>query len=278
MPCRQVHCRSHRPRLCQQRREPMRGLSAWASGQRHLIGDGLLRVPCGEAQRGDRLRRHERLSRLCRGAVVLVDGRRALPGLPREYVPPSRRRWVPAVRRRNRGEVRWRGHASSIRWSRLLRAAQRQHQPIHQEVQAEAGMLWHLRGGCTATNHRIARCHQPDRARLQRLPRRPRARAVLAGLSRPAVFAVHADRCGGRVLRRAANRILPAGPAMRGAPTTISARASELTTQGTVLQPCPCSAFGLWSMVTAAVVLLLVVLVLVDRCVPYFRHSSIVRK
>ena len=80
------------------------------------------------------------------------------------------------------------------------------------------------------------------------------------------------------MFRRAANRILPAGPALRGAPTTISARASELTTQGTVLQPCPCSVFGLWSMVTAAVVLLLVVLVLVDRCVPYFRHSSIVRK
>ena len=31
-------------------------------------------------------------------------------------------------------------------------------------------------------------------------------------------------------------------------------------------KPCPCSAFGLWSMVTTAVVLLLVVLVLVDRC------------
>ena len=79
-------------------------------------------------------------------------------------------------------------------------------------------MLWHLRGGCAGTNHRIPRCHQPDRARLQRLPRRTRARAVLAGLPRPAVLAVHADRCGGRVFRRAANRILPAGPAMRGAP------------------------------------------------------------
>ena len=218
------------------------------------------------------------MSRLRRGAVVLVDGRRALPGLPREYVPPCRRRWVPAVRRRNRGEVRWRGHASSIRWSRVFRAAQRQHHPIHQEVQAEAGMLWHLRGGCAGANHRIARCHQPDRARLQRLPRRTGARAVLAGLPRPAVLAVHADRCGGRVFRRAANRILPAGPALRGAPTTIFVRVSEQTTHQAVLQPCPCSAFGLWSMVTAAVVLLLVVLVLVDRCVPYFRHSSIVRK
>ena len=230
MPCWQVHRRCRRPRLCQQRREPMRGMSTGASGQRHLIDDGLLRVPCGEAQRGDRLRRHERLSRLCRGAVVLVDGRRALPGLPREYVPPSRRRWVPAVRRRNRGEVRRRGHANSIRWSRLLRAAQRQHQPVDQEVQAEAGMLWHLRGGCAGTNHRIARCHQPDRARLQRLRRRTGARAVLAGLSRPAVLAVHASRCGGRVFRRAANRILPAGPALRGAPTTISVRVCEQTT------------------------------------------------
>ena len=200
MPCRQVHRRSHRPRLCQQRRDPMRGMSAWASGQRHLVDDGLLRVRCGEAQRGDRLRRHERLSRLCRGAVVLVDGRRALPGLPREYVPTSRRRWVSAVRRRNRGEVRWRGHASSIRWSRLLRAAQRQHQPVDQEVQTEAGVLWHVRGGRTGAHHRSARCDKPDRSRLQRLPRRPRARAVLAGLSRPAVLAVHADRCGGRML------------------------------------------------------------------------------
>ena len=41
-------------------------------------------------------------------------------------------------------------------------------------------------------------------------------------------------------------------------------------------QPCPCGAFGLWSMVAVAVGLFVVMVVAVDRCVFVFHSCSLV--